>query len=365
MNLPCIFCKDATNPKNKEHVVWRALGGNLTLTKEVCEVCNSVVFPDLDKSLIDFVQQLVCSNHPDIAKKKTILQNGHAVWFDEVTERYNSVRLTTDGKPVLLPQLSFKGESAAFVVDQSCGMGYQGMLNAFIEELSAPENVQLKTIIFSTSEGKPRMNLSLIRSKENRYAVRAETSEDAATLQRIVEQGELFASLDQNSEARQGTETPQIETDLSFQLGNIERALGKAALEFYCSHFGHEKAMDSCFDDLRSYCLGSVQERCFTTLIFGGGSQYIQPGLVSELTREGHHTCLLMQSNGIWFVVFLLYQEPIAIVHLNCEAIESCSEVVVGFFDYASKTHRILSSNNREEFEAEFPLLSTPEEQPI
>ena len=77
---PCLYC-GLHRRFTDEHVLQRGFKTNLVLKDRVCHVCNTEVFGPLDDKLVKFVRTYVYPDHPHVRPDRTLLHEGHQLWF--------------------------------------------------------------------------------------------------------------------------------------------------------------------------------------------------------------------------------------------------------------------------------------------
>lgn len=102
--IQCIYCRQNA-PPSREHVLQRALGGNLIL-RDVCSPCNTS-FSAIDQNLSDhsIISLTRILDTPD--SKKVQAGTTHLI-FDPASQCYLEVRLRNAFTPQLVPQLHRK-----------------------------------------------------------------------------------------------------------------------------------------------------------------------------------------------------------------------------------------------------------------
>jgi hypothetical protein len=148
--------------------------------------------------------------------------------------------------------------------------------------------------------------------------------------------------------------------DISFPFGDVERAVAKTALNFVCSVVGPTVARGSAFDAIRAFALSGVGGG-FVHWVFG---QKVDPNflkMAAQFTRSGHHTLVLTQLQHVPLLAMVLYERPFAFVRLTQQPARGAlpaDTVVVGLFDYKSKTHEIVKmADDPNEFGRRFSFV--------
>src|SRR5712691_5333238 len=95
---PCLYCENPTNPHTREHILQQGFGTNWVLKEDVCSECNTQKFSHLDSELLRFAHAYIYMDHPDRLSRRTILQEGHKLWFDDQAGLWISLQVRQDGK---------------------------------------------------------------------------------------------------------------------------------------------------------------------------------------------------------------------------------------------------------------------------
>jgi hypothetical protein len=344
---PCLYCERPNPIRTKEHVLQSGFGANWTLTEDVCTDCNTPRFNPLDTALINFARTYVYRDHPDVMSKRTILQEGHADWFDEQHGIWIRLRVGQDGKPVFFPQFIFRKDTKPlFLTDRADDPVI--LFERIKSELRHPQLTIKDQLVDLQSEDFPEVQPALIRSNENAYYIRAVLQEDANRIRDMISSGVLFDAIPEQKKSRPISQLISVRIDIFMDYDRIERALAKSALNFLCAAVGPEVARYDCFSELRRFVLGEYPAALekFVTYLCGRDRDRHRDNFCSQFFREGHHTLVLWEMEGFPLVFFLLYSRLFAIVRLLKEPhtpILGTEGTRIAFFDYKSKTHSLLT----------------------
>jgi hypothetical protein len=151
--LPCLYCGDTTQPRTIEHVLQAGFSANLTLSDDVCTVCNSKVFSPLDTCLINFVRTYLQWDRLDQSAERIVRQHGLGLLLDEASESWISVRFGWQLEPVIPPQVIFLGhDRVRFVGDRRKDLDYKERFAQIRRELTQPGKLSLKVQLWSARQ---------------------------------------------------------------------------------------------------------------------------------------------------------------------------------------------------------------------
>ena len=344
---PCLYCRGTTTAPTAEHVLQDGFGATLTLDEDVCGTCNTQRLSPLDTELLRYARIYAFANHPDVSANRTILQDGHCVYFDDESEIWISTRLDKDVRPVVFPQIVFPGENKLRVtMDAIADSDWSAKLEQIKSELSAPENLRLKRVLIPGMS--PKMQPAIVRSGRNRYAIRAADDRDAAALEARVMSGAVMteATREDAEDPKPRAVHPRIEERIQLDFGKIERAIAKTALNFVCAAEGRGVAMRAAFDPLREFVLREYDaaRAGFVHLVHRDTEQDLLD-MATRFCREGTHTLVLSRAEGFPMVFLFLSQVPFAVVRLTGtpapEALPP-DALDVGLLSYRSAGHKIV-----------------------
>jgi hypothetical protein len=191
---PCLYCESTTKPRTREHVLQQGFGTNCVLEEDVCGECNTKKFCHLDNELLKFARALGYRDHPDMGSRPTILQEGHALWFNDQRGIWISLRVRQDGKRVVFPQLIFrKNTDFVFLTDEA---NNPVPFERVKSELRHPEKLTIEDqLVEPQSEDLPEVQPALIRSKENAYYIRAVLQKDVNRIKDMISSGLFDAAI--------------------------------------------------------------------------------------------------------------------------------------------------------------------------
>jgi hypothetical protein len=347
--FPCLYCGDRERPRTAEHVLQKGLGAEMILPEDVCDECNTKVFSPLDGDLVRYVRTIAYCDHPDVRVTRTFLQEAHPLVFQDGA--WISVRVEKNTRWVILPQIVFLGGGRLQVsLDTSAGKDAAVALLANMQkELAEPSTLNpLKTTIVDNRQSEVAIQPALIRSAPRKYCVRAHTREAADEVAADVATGRLLANLRSLSAADDRTyERPGVLTTLSVNLGHIERAVAKVALNFVCKIAGPGTARNTAFDRLRAFALLPILDGKNEFVMWYDRAEADSASFLSKLAVEGHHSLAVLGAGDIPCVFLALYGRPFMLVRLTsgpAPGVLPHNPAVVALFDYRRKTHEIVSA---------------------
>ncbi|WP_437301205.1 hypothetical protein [Sorangium sp. So ce426] len=345
---PCLYCGDAERPKTDEHVLQRAFGTSLVLEGDVCGRCNSVVFSPLDTELVGFVRGFTHSGHPDVLQHRHFLNMGHSASFDESSGAWISVRRDMKrGQIVPLSQIVMVTENAAIVTPE------ERVVHQVRKEMERSNALKIERLIWRPGEGKPRAQVSIIRSGANKYLVRASSEYEADAVIDAIHSGRLFDGISITC-----IYDPFKDRDTNVVLiaeGNeqdVSRAVVKSAINFVCAAASPALARDPVFSDARQFALTGSPYECARLVRFAmddrDAPEEIRAARLS-FCRPGFHTMIFAESMGNPSVLINLYGQPFATVRLVCSSLHRQllgGQIFACLFDYKAGTHRLLSNQD-------------------
>jgi hypothetical protein len=321
----------------------------MTLTEDVCERCNSKVFSPLDTHLLRFARDLVYWDHPAAGPKKTTIQ-GRGLALDEQAGVWVSIRVDGTGKPAMFPQYVFMpGGAVGVFLDPSEGVDWTAMAAQMQQELSKPTALSLSRQIVpdSLGEGLPALQTAVVRTARNTYVIRSANEKSADALEAAIREGRSLTS-GTLSDPRYTEQTGVVaHHQWDFNVGAMERALSKTALNFVCASVGPDVARTAAFDAIRSFAITPYDESNsgFVHWLFAQGMDDQIRSMFERFTRKGYHTLVLTKIEHVPFLAVVLYERPFAFVRLTSGPARGAlppDTMIVGLFDYKSKTHKIV-----------------------
>ena len=342
---PCLYCESITNPRTREHILQDRFGTNWSLTEDVCGDCNTKRFSHLDHELFRSVRTLVYWDHPDVLRR-TILQDEHALWFNDQRGIWISLRIRQDGKRAIFPQLIFRTNTEfLFLTDEA---NNPVPFERIKSELRQPEKLAIEAqLVDSQSENLPEVQPAIIRSAPNTYLIRASSQKDVHRIKDMISRGVLFDAIPREEKKFELFPQPTpVQIDITIKYDHVERALAKSALNFLCAAVGSEVARYDCFSEIRRFVLGEYPAAlgAFVMPLWDRDRDQHADNFCSLFSREGYHTLVLWEVDGFPLVFFLLYSRPFAVVRLFKEPhtpILGTEGTRIAFFDYKSKTHTL------------------------
>ncbi len=371
MPKKCLFCRDTDRVKTNEHVIQKTFGGSITLSDEVCTKCNSEIFDAPDGELERYVKKFACHFHPLFEDKPTFVHETQGVWFDEVAGVYISARISKELKPIMLPQIIIvdvepQKMEVKFVIDKSDQERLEELVESFFAELADPEKIKsIKPLIFNVRE-KRKLEPAIIRAGKNKFAVRASSEEEAERLIKLIKDGKFSGNLFRKGETQERTKAGiPYQSSFNVNVGYIQRALAKSALEVLCVLKGYDFCMDNTFDPIRDFARFEWSESNDNEFVSDVVNTDVDA--VRDLRfffKQDCHTVIYTRLDGFHTVLFIFYQRPIAAVKLNLTPTTSSKnmETKVILLNYKDKTHRIFDLENDslaflEEFHENFPVI--------
>jgi hypothetical protein len=277
--------------------------------------------------------------------RRTILQEGHALWFNDQRGIWISLRVSQDGKRAVFPQLIFRTNTEfLFLTDEA---NKPVSFERIKSELRHPEKLKIEDwLVDSQPKNLPAVQPAIIRSGQNTYSIRAVLQEDVNRIKNMISSG-LFDAIPREEKKLEPLPQPTpVQIEISVKYDHMERALAKSALNFLCAAVGPEVARYDYFSEVRRFVLGEYPAAPgeFVMPLWDQGRDQHSDNSYSLFSREGHHTLVLWEVEGFPLVFFLLYSRPFAVVRLLKEPhppILGIEGTRIAFFDYKSKTHTL------------------------
>jgi hypothetical protein len=310
------------------------------LPTEVCDECNAA-FSSLDKDLIDHVNLFA------LGRVASLLGLG----LQEDMEA--GVRLTArlgmkgveKGLAVAPPQFfrhpdgpwNFRGPSVE-------------VLQAMAKELSVPGG-SVTEVVDSDEDGKAPVALAVVRTAPNKFLVRGTSGAEVQTLAReLRERGLHVAFTSEVKEWEAPATVAPINIPTSFPVGSITRCLAKMALEYVCSLFGTDVALNSAFDRIRRFA--RYGEEGFPDFVSPALLDHTQQDAVRGYADPSRHALVLnqIQKDSVFrlAVQVILHGKAMGIVRLAATPapILPLGTWRVTYFDHLQKTFEHLTVPN-------------------
>jgi hypothetical protein len=348
---PCLFCGDNTRNRTEEHIIQHGFkNSRWVLDTDVCCHCNTDIFSPLDKKLIDFVHTLIYPNHPYISRNRTLSQTGHSIRLNEKDGIWQSLRIDSNGKPIVFPQIIFVDENK---IEFFCNGNdnYQQQMDIIKQELVQVDKLSLKELVFQKpDQSLPPIQSAVIRTAPMKYVLRASTNEEVQLLKYQIQNGQLMRQFGQESEPRRATsQKSEIHTNLVLEPNLINRAIAKSAVNAVCYFLGSQRARNSVLDPIKSFILGDTQEEGdrFVQHIWKTNGHESNFSQKQNFALPGHHTLILASRDIIPIVLLNLYGHPFACIRLTEDTnFMDEEEIYVALIDYRSGSHEVLNPQN-------------------
>ncbi|MDB9512117.1 hypothetical protein PN499_13070 [Kamptonema animale CS-326] len=341
---PCLFCKDKNLKRTNEHVIQRAFGSNWTLPRDVCSECNTVRFSPLDGALLNFIRTIVYCDHPDLSIRRTLLQQGHDVQFDEASGLWVNVHLDQNGQVIISPQLIFVDRNR--ITFRSRSSSSQFMLKQIMKELSSPNNLSLnKLVIPQNNQSLPPVQPAIIRSSENHYLIRASNSEDIDFLNQKLLERDFISWHQEQAELENTQQQGWVHKRFTINPNDINRALAKSAVNAVCAFLGPERARHPLLDPIKSFILGHTSDDAnqFVKHLWEPDRSSQENNSFQHFNKPGHHTVILASMQEVPLVIFCFYALPFACVRLSETNFLQESEIFAALINYKSRSHEVFS----------------------
>lgn len=356
----CIYCQTTHWPKTAEHVLNKAFGANLTLTDEVCDVCNGHFSP-FDKDLLTYIKTVDdLRNHPAVNSSDLMFFHGRiSLSFDDGDRYWFAIRHSTRNQEwirVPLQQVIIFSSARVGYVDGEAKDDLQmdARRATVVSELSRPERLKFTCPDWQTGEGRPS-NPILARSAPNLYAVVAESE---LRVQEVIYQirsgliGSLLGALNRPAKRRQIVDE---NVSLRIQLRDLTIPLAKIAFNFACKILGYDNIQRPEFDWIRrAVRYNEAPSIEFVTLFFGDARRERMrdnPVVRSLCAFPGHKMILFARPGEPLHVNIVLFEELLANIELLRAPETTWMEktVALGVFNYTEKTSEVLTMPDDDE----------------
>jgi hypothetical protein len=282
-----------------------------------------------------------------------LFQAGHYVQFEQRTGIWLSIRIETNIKPIMFPQLVFVDKNRINFYCNS-NQNYQQLFEQIKQDLVQPDKLSLKDLVFSQEDKSlPPIQPAVIKTggRGMNYVLRASSIEEVRLLKSQINSGELLRQFGKESEHLSGSLKSEIQANLVLKPNLINRAIAKSAVNAVCSFLGSQRARNSVLDPIKSFILGDTQEE---------GERFIQAlwnininrneNTISQkqnFTVPGYHSLVLASRDRIPTVLLSLYERPFALVRLTEDTnFMGEEEIYAALIDYRSGSHQILNCQN-------------------
>lgn len=333
---PCLYCLDTTRPKNTEHVLQKAFGGSMTLTEDVCENCNSVVFAPLDEELIKFMRM---SLKRTMRSYRNILMENLFFFPDREQGHWSLGRFNGKMEPTTVPQIEFEN-SGNFKIVFDSNIAHKHVLNRIIEELQNIDEIRLDEQFFEIEddEGVP-LNPILARTAQKCYIIVANNAEDLSRVKSYVSSGRLVNALLQNLETpseRTTINQPIITSRVERNFLEIERAIIKTAINYVCRVLGPDVARCPQLDGLRAHALKGTHLAGVVDLCH---DETPAQGLLGDICNSNEHALCLIGSESRTIVLQLFEGRLWHTIDLGTIPVIPNREFLATVFDPIGRTY--------------------------
>jgi hypothetical protein len=329
---PCIYCRELDVPRTEEHVLQDAFQRSLTLPTEVCGSCNSY-FSVSDQHLVEYANVFI--------RSQVLKLFGLGLQEDPTTGVRLSSRVVMKG-----PQKGLVAATPQMFRHPDGTWQFRGksvnLLQQMMKELASPTE-KVKEQVGPSEPGKPPVALAVVRTAEKTFLVRGENQQEVSELAAKLRSAGLPVVFSGTvSEWVPPPKPPSVVTTNQIPVGSISRSLAKVALNYVCSLFGTDVALDPAFDGLRRFAR------------YGEGSflDFVSPAMLDEEQRDApnpflhpdrHALVLIQPPDGAMYrlgVQVMLYGKPVGMVRMSrtAQPILPLGTWRVTYFDHVKKT---------------------------
>ena len=308
-----------------------SLGGSLTLPTEVCAACNDA-FSSLDTDLIAHVNLFA------LGRVSSLLGFG-------LQEDPSGVRLTARlgrlgeerGLAVAPPQV-FRHPNGTW---RFHGPSLE-VLRMMERELAVP-SADVTELVDPDEHDKTPVALAIVRTAPSVFLVRGPSESEVRQLAGTLrEKGLQIDAPDEVTAWVPPAEVAPIDVRSSFPVARISRCLSKIALNYVCSLFGPNVALNPAFDRLRRFA--RYDEGIFADFVTPTLLDHAQQDGVRAYAHPERHALVLNQllHDSLYRVAvqIVLYGKAFGIVRLSAtpEPILPLATWRVTYFDHGQKT---------------------------
>lgn len=300
----CIYCKE-DKLSSKEHVVQKALGGNLTL-KFVCEDCNGS-FSGIDQSLAEN-SVVSLSRVIEQAHEGNVKLGGDSFWTD-TSGISREIEIRGGLKPFLKPQVGFIENGEKLELSICCG-SQEDTLKLFRSILRYVISDEWNNIFIKKCEKRSEGFIpSLVSHRRDEVVFRPTDDinprDFIERLKKSLTQDRLENILKElarpENSKQQSHDKPSVVVMLSYHFDSILRAVAKSMFNILADSQGKDFVLKPEFDHIRNYIRGSdirptslgedgiAYDRRFVTMI----GQDEKTGFLQILKDEKKHVAML------------------------------------------------------------------------
>ena len=277
--IRCIYCGQ-DRLASREHVLQRAMGGNLT-ARFVCEDCNTS-FSAIDQSLAE--RSLESLPRVAAAPKggRTVKLGGELFRYEESTGNWQEIEIRDGMTAVVLPQLHLRGRGVQFFASDAAGMA------DFVRAVD--ERVALGTLLdtrIRVGPGEYATTPRLVKHRKKDMFVRASSTEAAIVFLKnlLANWRDLRGTLTPANKSEMHVEIPNVHVRQAIVFDDVLRAIAKSTFNLLAYRRGAEFALRSDFDGVRYYIQGKSIEhpRSLGEDDIAVDFRYVRPGFGERL----------------------------------------------------------------------------------
>jgi hypothetical protein len=309
----CIYCKQP-KPPSREHLVSRALGGNL-VGRRVCKDCNTGT-GGIDEHLVDnfLVSMRRVANTP---REAFDVKLGGEQLITDAAGLKIPVAVRNGHRPEVYPMLRFTPTptGAQVRIHLSAPKKDASRLIAFIRHHSANrfdrQHLHGKVVAW-LEPGEAA--LIMHRSNKGYLAYADEGVGPRARALLREEESQFVASIeDMRTKQFEVVEKPRVEITAEIRFNDLFRAVTKLAFNVFAHHTPDDIALLEEFDDLRRYVLGEdirdVVDSASNAVHMDARFVTWIPEGEPFLYEDMQHTVVLMDNGGRLLALVSLYRD--------------------------------------------------------
>jgi hypothetical protein len=262
--IRCIYCTE-TKQSSREHVLQRALGGNL-VERFVCDDCNNA-FSTIDQALAErsIVALSRVAQTPSTAFK--VVLGGLSTYYDSEQGIFLELQVRNELTPAVLAQVHLRktgeipGGAGAVNVEIKVA-GLKEDLNEFVKFVDdLMQNNKLRSLhVFIGIPSGNTTSAALVMRREGEGYVRLPAREDAEWFYKTWEQNweTILEQIARTPAPAIPHPNPEIGVSFVYKVNDVYRAIAKTAFNTLASKIG-ARIFDKAFDPMRRYILGELQ----------------------------------------------------------------------------------------------------------
>lgn len=311
-DILCIYCGQV-RPPSDEHVVQKALGGNL-ITKLVCKTCNTA-FSSIDQRLAES-SMLSLARVGNASPESFPAYMGGDNLRVSPEGRWEDVRITNRMQVVILPQIRHEKDSGLVTSRVAFAGSDTDELRALISLVDQKiENGTLEKVFIKVGDPINSKDPRIVLHRHKELYVRATSQAEGKEFLALLIHGwpQIFAQVQGNPLKVEKAPPGVVNLEFKVSLDENYRAIAKIAYNLLAVCQGADFVLRPAFAPLREYIRGNelVREPPQSPEDVAVDRRFVQPlpyGPSPFMPTEGH-AVVLTHLNPTVFALVTLYSD--------------------------------------------------------